>query len=577
MRKARAACCPLEVFGFVLEMLQTTLRDPDNDVDAKFFTREVLEGKGKTPGWVQMTMCKYPVARQVLTLVANVPNTSNTVQVSKESLMNALGSPRKYSDAFHRPSQELAEIVDADATPVADGLSFEPSDLDMEQLTAAMPKCFAKFAEILKGLYAGQYDEEMTALAGEKSPKDTTMDDAALSGVSPKLQQALREALRLMSTHTNQFTACDGPQEVVSVRSLKRDASNPDDAEVAAAGKERALLWERARDQRRKYVALSHLHAPTRTKIEAAVAKVPKGRDRSTHRLFVWSADLVTESNATPWKEASPAKTSGSDAVLDFMSKLAGPGDFGICFDGRMRSERSGLEKKLVAGGKSTEELFVLYAADGLSSAGNKVFLGARLHEIAYVIMPCRKQRVTVAERKDKFLPRGADSTHCPTFANVPLPSVTCLPRISPQEKAVVFPVGSSGEPAKAACPQKWDFGGVPMYWRESKPLELWIAILKMFNAKVIVDFTPGSGALAAAAMSQGAKYTGFVEEAKHLSWLQNIVDTAALRYIAQQGEVLYMEDLAELVHQHYQDLLDNADAEEKPDLEWLSSDEEEQ
>ena len=59
------------------------------------------------------------------------------------------------------------------------------------------------------------------------------------------------------------------------------------------------------------------------------------------------------------------------------------------------------------------------------------------------------------------------------------------------------------------------------------------MAILKMFNAKVVVDFTPGTGALASAAMSQGAKYTGFVDDAKHLAWLQNIADTAALHFIA--------------------------------------------
>ena len=217
----------------------------------------------------------------------------------------------------------------------------------------------------------------------------------------------------------------------------------------------------------------------------------------------------------------------------------------------------------------------MFYAANTASSGGNKVFLGANLHEVAYVKLPCLRQRVSVEERKDAYVPKGADSTHCSTFANVPLQCVVDLPRISAQEKATVFPVGSSGDPLRAACPQKWDFGGVPMYWRECKPLEFWIALLKMFKAKVIVDFTPGSGALAAAAMSQGAKYTGLVEDNRHLAWLQNIVDTASLRYIAKKGEALYMEDLAELITQHYQDLLEEEKSEERPDLEWLSESEE--
>ena len=143
------------------------------------------------------------------------------------------------------------------------------------------------------------------SLASEKSPKDTSLDDTALGGVSPLLQQKLREGLRLVATQTYQFTTCDGQQEAVSVRSLKRDASNPDDAEVEAASKERAQMWEKAREQRRKYVALSQLSKPTKAKIDARLARVPQGSLETARRLFVWSADLVTESSKTPWKETS--------------------------------------------------------------------------------------------------------------------------------------------------------------------------------------------------------------------------------------------------------------------------------
>ena len=42
------------------------------------------------------------------------------------------------------------------------------------------------------------------------------------------------------------------------------------------------------------------------------------------------------------------------------------------------------------------------------------------------------------------------------------------------------------------------------------------------------------------------------------------------MRFIAKKGEVLYMEDLAELITQHYQDLLENA-----PDVEGVFDDDE--
>ena len=551
------------------------MREPGNDVDAKFFTREVFEGPSKATGWVQLTMCKYPACRLVLSLVANVPNSSDAVQKAKGDFMGSLASPRAYSDAFHRQATSLEPVAE-DLEQDLDGVCFETTDFELSKLTENMPKCLVKFAEILYGLYAGTFDDEMKALAGEKNPRETLMDEGALGGVSPNFQAKLREGLRLVANQTHQFTGCQEQQELVSVRALKRDASNPDDAQVVQAKKERAHLWEKAREQRRRFVAVSQLKGATAPKIEAVVSKLPASKFGAANRLFVWSADLVTETTARPWKESSPTpKSTATDAVLDFMAKLAGPGDFVICFDGRMRSERANLEKKLESSGKSLDEMLITYAADTATKSGNKVFMGAKLHEIGYVLLPCKRQRMSVVERKDKFLPQGENSTHCSTFTNVPLPKVAALPRISTTEKAIVFPAGAEGDPPRAACPSKWDFGGVPMFWRESKSQDFWVAVLKMFNAKAIVDFTPGSGALASAAMSLGAKYTGFVEETKHLAWLQNIVDTAALKFIAGKEEVLYMEELAELISSHYQDILE--DPEDVPDAEWLSEAEEEE
>ena len=184
MCRCFGAACPGQVLTFVLELLLTTLREPHNDIGVGWFTREVLDGRGKEPGWVQMTMCKYPVVRQVLTLVANVPNSSDAVQAAKDSVTQALACPLNYAESFLRQSVEME--VDADSvTREADGVSYEASDMDLSKLSEGMPKCLAKFAEILHGVYAGVYDDEMKALAGEKSPKDTLMDDSALGGVSP--------------------------------------------------------------------------------------------------------------------------------------------------------------------------------------------------------------------------------------------------------------------------------------------------------------------------------------------------------------------------------------------------------
>ena len=132
------------------------------------------------------------------------------------------------------------------------------------------------------------------------------------------------------------------------------------------------------------------------------------------------------------------------------------------------------------------------------------------------------------------------------------------MPRTSKSEK----PLALSGRPAAdtAPCPSKWDSSGVPLLWRESKTEAFWVALLDMFDVADIVDFSGGTGALATAAMSRGNRYAGFVQETKHLMWLQNTTDTAALRYIAKQGQPLFMAGVAELIQEHYKDLIARGD-----------------
>ena len=159
---------------------------------------------------------------------------------------------------------------------------------------------------------------------------------------------------------------------------------------------------------------------------------------------------------------------------------------------------------------------------------------------------------MTPKPRKE-FCPDSASSTHCKTFANVGLPIKARLPRISKSEKPLAF----SGQPAAdtAPCPSKWDSSGVPLFWFESKSEALWIAALDMFEVVSIVDFSAGAGALASAAMSRGSHYVGLVSEAKHLAWLQNTTDMAALRYIAEQGP-LHFAGVADFTTEHCKDLV---------------------
>ena len=240
------------------------------------------------------------------------------------------------------------------------------------------------------------------------------------------------------------------------------------------------------------------------------------------------------------------------------MGQVAGPADIVIVFDGRCRAMRRVIEDALTKGGVSPEELWVAYKAPpkGEVGKGNEVFMGADSHELAYVRLPQRRQRMKAKPRKD-FCLDGASTTHCKTFANVGLPVKARLPRISRAAKPLAF---GAGQGTVAPCPSKWDSSGVPLLWRESKTEAFWKAVLDMLDVTDIVDFSGGTGALACAAMSRGNHYARFVLETTHLTWLQNTTDTAALRYIAKQGP-LYIAGVAELIQEHYKDLMSELNA----------------
>ena len=121
----------------------------------------------------------------------------------------------------------------------------------------------------------------------------------------------------------------------------------------------------------------------------------------------------------------------------------------------------------------------------------------------------------------------------------------------------------------------------MPLLWREGKGISFWRCLLGCIDIKSIVDLSPGSGTLvASAAMPEGIQYVGVVCDAIHMRWLQNTCDRASLQYIVKNGTALYQQDLAELVQQHYKDVLEElgeeAEEEDEKDAMVEADDEEE-
>ena len=153
----------------MLQLLLVTLREPSNEVNAKFFSREVLEQKGARPGWVQMSMAKYPVTRQLLNLVANVPSSQGTaVHEAKETIRLKLASPLQYSETFHSQNVAVEDVEVPDGKEGEDDVVWVSSGNDLSVICEGMPKSMFAFAELLHNVYPRR------SLLSTRSPRGRT-------------------------------------------------------------------------------------------------------------------------------------------------------------------------------------------------------------------------------------------------------------------------------------------------------------------------------------------------------------------------------------------------------------------
>ena len=121
------------------------------------------------------------------------------------------------------------------------------------------------------------------------------------------------------------------------------------------------------------------------------------------------------------------------------------------------------------------------------------------------------------------------------------------MPKVSKADKEAIF-----GYPSEA--PTSSQSSGVPMFWGESKVPAFFEALISNFAIKEIQDLTPGSGALAIAALRQGIPYQGFVWHAKHKCWLENLLDLETARLTCSKESGLHQQSLAEALSSWFHD-----------------------
>ena len=76
-------------------------------------------------------------------------------------------------------------------------------------------------------------------------------------------------------------------------------------------------------------------------------------------------------------------------------------------------------------------------------------------------------------------------------------------------------------------------------------------------RAALVVDYSPGSGALARACLNQGIQYVGICRTELLFNWLTKILNKAALECISRSGSPLYQQDLASCIQAHFKGVIE--------------------
>ena len=259
-------------------------------------------------------------------------------------------------------------------------------------------------------------------------------------------------------------------------------------------------------------------------------------KKRGDVRAFVVSAELFPPNVAKQGAKARLSEPMAADEakfqrVVEFLVSKRGKDDVIILFDGRGKANRraiEGLEDKLAGGSHALVECWCVYAhptkkQDPRADAGASSYT-INNKEMAYFSLPTNGARKVV--HRTEFNSCGESSSAATTYTGISMRRFSELPRMSHETKSSIL-----GAPACAALDsrlsglqEEMDEKGHPFAYAEVKPISFWQTIMEHHGVTHIVDFTPGSGALAVAA-SGAMRYEGIAANDAHRDWLDSIVD----------------------------------------------------
>ena len=202
-----------------------------------------------------------------------------------------------------------------------------------------------------------------------------------------------------------------------------------------------------------------------------------------------------------------------------------------ILFDGRSRPCRKVLdtfEEALAASGAChVTEFWLVFVQPAKNRdprvPGRSVSFAGNNKEVFFVSWPAGKGKEKVIHRAE-FNACGEVSTTSTSYTRIPMRELCELPRMSHDTKASILGAAAAGASEMRRLQADIDEKGHPFSWAETKPMPLWQRVCEHHKVTHIVDFTPGSAALAIAA-SGAMHYEGIAVNEEQQKWLDSILD----------------------------------------------------
>ncbi|CAK0884989.1 unnamed protein product [Prorocentrum cordatum] len=265
-------------------------------------------------------------------------------------------------------------------------------------------------------------------------------------------------------------------------------------------------------------------------------------RKNTDVRAFALSAELfppnvVKQGVKARLCEQLPCDEAKFKRVIAFFLQRRQKDDILVFLDGRGRANRrviEALEDKLESGGSHAfVECWIVCEQPNKKEDPRSP---ARAHsytknnrETAIFSMPVKGPRKVV--HRSEFNARGESSTADTTYSGATMRRLSELPRLSYETKASILGAASCASVDGARIPRLQadiDSKGHPFSFNEVKPISLWQTIIGHHSVTHIVDFTPGSGALAAAAAG-AMECEGVACNDDHRDWLDSIAGRCAM------------------------------------------------